>query len=135
MANEKIPGLGFHHIGLMASDFEKSCAFYSALGMKELVSWGEGNEKIAMFDLGNGDRVELFASGGDDYSAKGKFIHFAMTVEDVDAAFETALAAGARPKMPPTTLDLDSSPYRMSIRIAFVYGPDGEELEFFKQVK
>ena len=55
MANEKIPGLGFHHIGLMASDFEKSCAFYSALGMKELVSWGEGND---CNDNGDNDAVQ-----------------------------------------------------------------------------
>ncbi len=135
MANEKIPGLGFHHIGLKAADFEKSKAFYSALGMKELASWGEGDERITMFDLGNGDRIELFASGGDEFSANGKRIHFAMSVEDVDAAFSVALEAGARPKIYPKTIDLDSTPYPMSIRIAFVYGPDGEELEFFKQVK
>ena len=135
MANEKIAGLGFHHIGLKAADFEKSKAFYLALGMKEIVSWGEGKDEIAMFDLGNGDRIELFASGGDEYSANGKWIHFAMTVEDVDAAFELALKAGAKPKIYPKTVDLDSRPYLMSIRIAFVYGPDGEELEFFKQVK
>ncbi len=135
MANEKIPGLGFHHIGLKAADFERSKAFYLALGMKEMVCWGEGKGRIAMFDIGNGDRIELFASGGDMFSENGKFIHFAMTVEDVDAAYETALAAGAEPLTPPKTVDLASTPYLMSIRIAFVKGPDGEQLEFFKQVK
>ena len=135
MANEKIPGLGFHHIGLKAADFEKSRAFYAALGMKEIVSWGEGEKRITMFDLGNGDRIELFASGGDEYSANGKWIHFAMTVEDVDAAYAHALSVGAVSMMPPKTVDLDSTPMKISIRIAFVYGPDGEQLEFFKQVK
>ena len=135
MANERIPGLGFHHIGLKAADFEKSRAFYTALGMKEVVSWGEGERRITMLDLGNGDRIELFASGGDEYSANGKWIHFAMTVEDVDAAYEHALSVGALPMTPPKTVDLDSTPMKISIRIAFVYGPDGEQLEFFKQVK
>lgn len=135
MANERIEGLGFHHIGLKAADFEKSRAFYLALGMREVVSWGEGDERITMLDLGNGDRIEIFASGGDRYSASGKWIHFAMTVEDVDAAYAHALSVGALPMMPPKTVDLDSTPTRMSIRVAFVYGPDGEELEFFRQVK
>ncbi len=135
MANEKIPGLGFHHIGLKAADFERSRAFYTALGMKEVVSWGGGENRITMFDLGNGDRIELFASGGDEYSANGKWIHFAMTVEDVDAAYAHALSVGALPMTPPKTVDLDSTPMKISIRIAFVYGPDGEQLEFFKQVK
>ena len=31
MANEIIKGMGFHHIGLKAADFEKSLAFYKAL--------------------------------------------------------------------------------------------------------
>ena len=135
MANDKIPGLGFHHIGLKAADFERSLAFYKALGLKEMVSWGEGEKRITMLDLGNGDRIELFASGGPEFSENGKWIHFAMAVEDVDAAYELALAAGARPMTPPKTVDLDSRPMKISIRIAFVYGPDGEQLEFFRQVK
>lgn len=135
MANEIIKGLGFHHIGLKAANYEASLAFYRALGLKEIVSWGEGEKRITMLDLGNGDRIELFASGGDEFSANGKWIHFAMSVEDVDAAYELALSAGATPMTAPKTVDLDSRPMKISIRIAFVYGPDGEQLEFFRQVK
>ena len=46
MANEIIQGMGFHHIGLKAADFQKSVAFYKALGLKEVVGWGEGEKEI-----------------------------------------------------------------------------------------
>jgi catechol 2,3-dioxygenase-like lactoylglutathione lyase family enzyme len=135
MANERIPGLGFHHIGLKTADFEKSKAFYTALGMREIAAWGEGKQRIAMLDIGNGDIIELFASGGDEYSANGKWIHFAMTVEDVDAAYAHALAVGAGSKTAPESVEVNSLPEPMTIRIAFVLGPDGEEIEFFRRLK
>ena len=37
-------------------------------------------------------------------------------------------------KIYPKVVPLDSEPYKMSINIAFVYGPSGEELEFFKEL-
>ncbi len=134
MANEIIPGMGFHHIGLKARDLEKSLRFYKALGLKELVRWGEGEKEIVMLDLGDGGRIELFANGGDEFSENGKWVHFAVRVDDVDAAYELALKNGALPHIPPKTVPLDSRPEKISIHIAFVKGPDGEQLEFFKQV-
>jgi catechol 2,3-dioxygenase-like lactoylglutathione lyase family enzyme len=115
MANERIPGLGFHHIGLKTADFEKSKAFYTALGMREIAAWGEGKQRIAMLDIGNGDIIELFASGGDEYSANGKWIHFAMTVEDVDAAYAHALSIGALSHIAPKIVPLDSKPEKITI--------------------
>ena len=134
MANEIITGMGFHHIGLKAADFEKSLAFYKALGLKEVVRWGEGEKTIAMLDIGDGGRIELFANGGDAYSVAGKWVHFAIEVEDVDLAYKTALLAGAESLIAPKVVTLDSRPEKISINIAFVKGPDGEELEFFRQL-
>jgi len=134
MSNDIIRGLGFHHIGLKCADLKKSEEFYRALGLKEVVRWGEGEKEIVMYDLGDGGRIELFANGGDGFAVNGKWVHFAMTVDDVDAAYATALAAGAAPLTPPKVVPLDSTPEKISINIAFVKGPDGEELEFFKQV-
>ena len=135
MANEIIQGMGFHHIGLKADDFQKSVAFYQALGLKEVVGWGEGEKEILMLDLGDGGRIELFASGGDEFSENGKWIHFAVGVEDVQKAYDTAIAAGAVSHIAPKIMELDSRPYPMAIQVAFVKGPDGEQIEFFKQVK
>ena len=134
MANDIIKGMGFHHIGLKAADFQKSIKFYTDLGMKEIVRWGEGEKEIVMFDLGDGGRIELFANGGDEFSENGKFVHFAMKVDDVEKAYEIALAAGATPHIAPKVVSLDSKPEKISINIAFVKGPDGEHLEFFKEV-
>ena len=134
MANEIIKGMGFHHIGLKVADFAKSREMYRALGMKEICGWGEGDGEIVMFDLGDGGRIELFAGGCDHLSKEGKWLHFAMKVDDVTAAYETALAGGFTSKIAPKVVPLNSWPAPISINIAFVVGPDGEELEFFKEV-
>ena len=133
MANEKIKGMGFHHVAVKAKDFEESMKFYTeGLGMKFMTQWGEGDGRIAMLDMGNGDIVELFAGGNDRETVDPKYIHFAMNVDDVDAAYETALAVGAKPKSAPVVVPLDSYPVKLTLNCAFVYGPAGEELEFFK---
>ena len=134
MANDIIRGLGFHHIALRCADIEKSLAMYKALGMKEEARWGEGEKRIVMLDIGDGGHIELFANGGDEYSVKGKWNHFAMRVEDVDAAYKLALQAGFEPLTAPKLAPLNSTPEKMTLNVAFVTGPDGEEVEFFRIV-
>ena len=134
MANEIIRGMGFHHVALKVKDFERSLEMYRALGLKEIVRWGEGKGEIAMLDIGDGGRIELFACGGDEFAVNGKWQHFAMKVDDVEQAYAVALAAGFAPKIAPKVVPLDSRPEKMSINIAFVLGNDGEEVEFFKEV-
>ena len=41
MSNDVIKGMSYAHIAIAARDFDKSLAFYSALGMKVYTSWGE----------------------------------------------------------------------------------------------
>ena len=125
---------GFHHIGLKYTDLARSLGFYTAIGLKEVVRWGNEGNEIVMLALSDGGRVELLPSGDEEYVTNGKWLHFAIAVDDVDAAYENALAAGAPSLIPPKTVELDSTPEKISIRIAFVKGPDGEELEFFKQL-
>ena len=134
MSNKIIHGMGFHHIALKVKDFEKSLAMYQALGMEEIVRWGEGKSEIAMLDIGDGGRIELFACGGDEYAVNGKWQHFAMRVDDVEQAYAVALQAGFLPKIAPKIVPLESKPEKISIQIAFVLGADGEEVEFFKEV-
>lgn len=134
MPNEKLPVLGFHHIALKCADVEKSLSMYLSLGMKEVLRWGEGDRLIVMLDVGDGGRIELFANGSDKYSPMGKWVHFALHTDNVDAAYETALAAGFASKTAPKVVPLESAPYKTSINIAFVIGPDGEEVEFFREV-
>ena len=132
MANEIIKGMGFHHIAVKAVDFDASLKFYEALGMMFYTQWGEGDGRIAMLDLGDGGILELFAGGAE--GANTNYIHFAMKVDDVDAAYATALAAGAKPKSEPKVVPLASAPVKLTLNCGFVYGPSGEELEFFRIV-
>ena len=131
MANRVIKGMRYAHMALAVRDLERSLAFYRALGMTPYVTWGEGRERIALLDLGDGSKLELFAKGegGED----AKWLHLAFAVENVEEAYRTALAAGATAVTPPTDMPLDSSPRRITLRVAFVKGPDGEELEFCKE--
>ncbi|MGI6203627.1 MAG: VOC family protein [Eubacteriales bacterium] len=135
MANKVISGMGFHHIALKAHNFEESLKFYTeGLGMKPLAGWGEGDGRIQMLDIGDGTILELFA-GGSEHAETGRYIHLAFCCDDVDAAFAAAVKAGAKVKTEPATVPLDSKPQPMTLRVAFVYGPSGEELEFFKVVE
>ena len=122
MANEIVSGMGFHHVALKAHNFDASLKFFTeGLGMKFFTMWGEGDGSI----------LELFA-GGPEEAGEGRYIHYAMKVDDVDAAYNTAMAAGAKPKTAPKVVPLDSHPVKLTLNCAFVYGPSGEELEFFK---
>lgn len=134
MANEVIKGMGFHHIALRCKDINKSLEMYKALGLKEVVRWGEGEKLVVMCDLGDGGRIEFFANASDEYSPMGKWNHFAVCVDDVDFAYETALKAGFKPMTPPKIAPLDSYPEKITLNVAFVLGPDDEQLEFFKMI-
>lgn len=133
--NEIIKGMGFHHVALEANDFEATLKFYKALGMKEVSRWGNPEKTIAMLDVGDGGIIEIFSDGSDEkFHANGKWAHFALAVDDVDAAYEVAIKAGGISKIEPKNVPLDAIPEKKTIRIAFVYGPSGEEVEFFKYV-
>ena len=138
--NTKIPGMAIAHIALKASDFEKSVKFYTDLGMEPYLSWGEGEKRVQMLKFGGGAGIlELFAGGiKSDITNEanaGKYIHFAYAVEDVEAAYNTALDAGALSKVAPKIAYPDTKPEKVALNVAFVYGPDGEELEFFKEIR
>ena len=134
MANDIVRGMGFAHMAIGAADFEKSLAFYEALGLKLYTQWGGIGHRIALLDIGDGGKVELFEKPGLEASGENAFIHFAFAVQDVEAAYLTALRAGAAALKPPAEMPLDSRPNRITLRVAFVKGPSGEELEFFKQI-
>ena len=134
MANNILPGMGFHHVALKCKDLEKSLSMYGALGLTEVARWGEGEGTIVMMDMGNGAIIEFFANGSDEFSEKGKWQHFALWVDDVELAYNTALAAGFVSVSAPNKMTLPSRPAPMNIWGAFVKGPDGEDLEFFKKL-
>ena len=128
-------GLGFHHIALKCKDFEKSIAFYKALGLTEYASWGNPERRIMLMKLPSGGMMELFSDGGDMYPEEGKYVHLALASTDVEGDYERALKAGATPHIAPKTVELESSPVLLTLHLAFVKGPDGEQVEFIESTE
>ena len=130
MANKKIPNIGIHHLALAAADYDKSLKFYiDGLGFEKTAEWGEGEKRVCLLDIGNGSHFEIFANGNANEEKDAKFIHFAFSTTDPDLSYKNALAAGAATHMEPQDV-LNVLPF--PVRIAFVKGPSGELLEFFK---
>ncbi len=124
--------LGFHHIALAVSDFDKSVDFYTnVLGLKKKAQWGEGDSRAVMLQMDDGGIIEVFANGTKDEPKNERFFHLAFATEDVDGYFQKAIAGGATCHIEPKNVDIPSDPV-MPVRIAFVKGFDGEVLEFFK---
>jgi len=133
MSNSKIENVGIHHIAVLSSDFDRSMEFYTeGLGFTQTAAWGEGDGRAAMLDIGNGVCVELFANGTKEAPANEKIVHLAFSTTDPDSAYKNALAAGAVSHMEPFDVTIPSE-QPIPVRIAFVRGPDGELLEFFKE--
>ncbi len=129
---------GFHHAAIQTRDFDKSIAFYKALGFSVKISWGGEGRRCIMLDMGDGGCLEIFESHGElphtDISGDaGNWLHLAVKTDEIRILFAKAVSAGAKVKQPPEELVLDSHPKPTLVTAAFVYGPDGELLEFFQE--
>lgn len=94
MANEIIRGMGTSHTAVAAVDFEKSLKFYAALGIKCFTQWGGEGNRIALLDVGDGTRIELFEKP-ELTAGEAALLHLAFSVQNVDEAYAAALRAGA----------------------------------------
>jgi glyoxylase I family protein len=129
--NEKIGGGGFHHVALRANDFEATVKFYTeGLGFKEKHGWGVGDKRIVLLDSGDGNYMEVFAGGSGEPKPEGYYFHVAFRSNNVDAAVEAAVAAGAVVTVDPKDVVLGNNP-PTPVRLAFVKGLNGEIIEFF----
>lgn len=148
--------VGIDHIALRALDFEATVAFYrDVLGFAVVYRWTAPGVvgRSAFLDSGNGICIELFdaqttvpggpvgpdpaapAPADAERAAHNAWLHLALRTDDVDQAYERALAHGARPMQAPTDLQqtgLDGHSDG-TIRMGFVYGLDGEVIEFIRR--
>lgn len=124
---------GYHHIGLIARDAERSLQFYTeGLGGKITFSFpmGDTGKTIHLVDLGGNAVVEIIPRGSGENESNAHWAHIAVATDDARAAYALALEAGAVTQSEPRDALLGT----MAVCNAFVTGPDGEVIEFF-QVK
>ena len=122
---------GFHHIGLLVEDIEKSLAFYTeGLGGKVTFSFpmGGSDKLIYLVDLGGHAVVELIPKGNGEEETNAHWAHIALDTNNAREAYEAALKAGAQTRSEPSDCMLGT----MAVCNAFVYGPDREVIEFFE---
>lgn len=126
----KIKGCGFHHVSLKVRDYDACVRFYEeGLGFPRVRDWMMGDDPAVMLDMGDGGIVEIFG-GGEDLP-DGRIGHFALKVDDCDAAYRTAMEAGATSDLEPRDVVICDGTY--PIRIAFVRGIAGELIELFEE--
>ena len=121
---------GIHHVSMKTnneSDYKKVKEFYGdVLKLPVAREWATG----IMFETGSGI-IELFNDANDKLE-KGVIRHFAFAVDNVDDCVKAVTAAGYEVFIGPKDICIPSTP-EFPARMAFCYGPLGEEIEFFQE--
>jgi len=120
--------LAFVHTCVRVRDPEASQRFYGALGFGPRGRLNfESAYNVYLGLPGGGDVLELTVNRGreEPYDLGTGYNHFAVTVEDLDAALAALEPLGVAPERPPYRPgDREDLP-----RIAFVADPDGYRIE------
>ena len=119
---------GIHHISMKCGSEEELCRvkeFYNTLlGLKICREWPDG----LMIDTGNG-LIEIFTNAEGEHRV-GAIRHVALLTDDVDGIIDKVKAAGYEVIVEPNDRMIPSEPV-YPIRMAFCFGPLGEQIEFF----
>lgn len=109
---------GLSAITFATHDMRRAVAFYEALGFER--AYGEPDGEFVTFRAG-GDYINLIVQPNDtQWSWWGRVIIY---VDDVDAMYERAIAAGYQPHDPPRDAEWME-------RYFHITAPDGHELSF-----
>jgi glyoxylase I family protein len=121
---------GIHHISLKCGtkeEFEKAKAFYlDLLGFTVVREWPDG----IMINTGN-VMLEIFSNGA-GIKTKGALRHIAFAADDVDGIVAKVKESGYEVFIEPNDIEIPSDPV-FPARMAFCFGPLGEEIEFFQE--
>ena len=129
----------FDHVGLSVADLDAQRRFYrEALSLVEEAGHIEipaAQIRTAILRGPTGLQIELIERSGsvpqtfaDPYDGAGTqgYFHWALTVEDLDDAFDGVLAAGA------TQVSAPTDAVRPGVRYAYVKDPEGNLLELIQ---
>ncbi len=100
--------------------------YIDILGLKICRTWSDG----LMIDTGNGF-IEIFTNADGEHRL-GAIRHLALLTDDVDETVRKVKSAGYEVFVEPGDKVIDSAP-EYKIRMAFCFGPLGEQLEFFSE--
>ena len=130
--NERCQGLG--HVAVYTRDIEESITFYEKLGgsVKDRggVPTPEGEKKLALVSFG-GITLELIQSPGAMPMGEGNVPHFAILVDDLDAAAAVVRAAGVQFLTPEKKVLPDLFGGLQNLLVA---GPSGEQIELLQML-
>ena len=108
-----------------AEDMRKVKEFYiSLLGLRIIREWSDG----IMIDTGNGF-IEIFTNAEGEHRL-GSIRHIALLTDDVDEIVDRVKSGGYEVIVEPNDKVIESNP-PYPIRMAFCFGPLGEQIEFF----
>jgi catechol 2,3-dioxygenase-like lactoylglutathione lyase family enzyme len=145
------PATGVHHVGMSVADLDEALAFWqSFLGAEPRwrtvldrpylgrhVGYPGVSMDAAFLDLPGGIVLELLAyrveekRPNPEATANPGNVHLCLTVQDAQAAWERAVAAGARPLVAEGPVEVDGGPNR-GARAAYLRIHDGISLEIFQ---
>lgn len=127
---------GLHHVSMKCrtgKEYNKVVSFYTeVLGLRIVRTWGGAEPDGVMLDSGNG-LIEIFANRNSEPEL-GIIRHFALATDDVDGCVNAVKNAGYEVFIEPKIIVIPSEP-PFKARMAFCYGPLGEQIEFFQEIK
>ena len=125
---EHYQGLG--HVAIYTADMDQSIAFYEKIGgglkNQASIQTPDGEKKLALVDFG-GVTLELIQAPTPMPLTEGNVPHFAVYVDDLDAAAAAVRAAGVDTFMTPEKKVLPG--LFGGLENWFFTGPSGEQIE------
>ncbi|WP_372666048.1 VOC family protein [Amycolatopsis kentuckyensis] len=133
----------FHHVSVSVADLDAQRRWYAdALGFTEVIEQFEvpeagvrtavvqtaGGTRIELIERAGSTRAEAFADPMDVLRAQG-YGHWALEVDDLDAAYARLTGAGAQPVWPP------ADAVRPGARFGYVKDPEGNLIELIQPAR
>lgn len=122
---------GLQHLGLPTGDLDKTIAFYESLGFTQAHNTVNPNtgERVCFLSC-RGLCIETYECAAPAGRA-GAIDHFALNVDDVEAAWEAVRAAGYSP----VEEAIQFLPFwEKGVRFFNLVGPNGEKVEFSQKL-